>query len=104
MYNFIYVTTKDKNSAKKIGRVLVEERLAACVNIVDNMESIYWWDSKIQEDKEAILIVKTKASLVKELINRIKSLHSYSCPCIVVLPIAGGNEDFLSWIDKETKQ
>jgi periplasmic divalent cation tolerance protein len=102
-YNFIYITAKDKTDAKKIGRILVEERLSACVNIIENMDSIYWWDGKVQEDNEVVLIAKTKESLVRELIERVKSLHSYSCPCVVALPITDGNKDFLNWIDKETK-
>jgi periplasmic divalent cation tolerance protein len=102
--NLIYITTKDKKEAKKIGKELVETRLAACVNIIDNMNSIYWWEGKMQEDKEAILIAKTKESLVNILIERVKSVHSYSCPCIISLPILTGNKNYLNWLAKETRQ
>ncbi len=102
-FNIIYITTKDRAEAKKIGKVLIEEKLAACVNIIDNMESIYRWEGKVEEGKEAILIAKTKQSLVNELIDRVKSLHSYSCPAIIALPVESGSDDYLNWIDKETK-
>ncbi len=99
----VYITTKDKAEARKIGRELVKERLVACVNIIEGMNSLYWWGSKIQDDQEAILIAKTKESLVKELIKKVKSLHSYATPCIISLPILDGNKDYLDWLNKETK-
>ena len=101
--NLVYITTKDKAEARKIGQELVKTRLAACINIIDNMNSMYWWQGKIQDDNEAILIAKTKQSLVKKLIKKVKSLHSYSCPCIISLPILEGNKDYLQWLSKETK-
>ena len=100
--NIVYITAKDKEEARKIGRELVETRLAACVNIIDNMNSMYWWEGEIQDDNEAVLIAKTKESLVPELIKKVKSLHSYSCPCIVSLPILDGNKEYLDWLEKET--
>ena len=102
-FSFVYVTTKDKAEAKKIGKAVVEERLAACANIIDKMESIYWWKGKLEEGSEAILILKTKEDLVPELIEKVKSLHSYDCPCIVALPITDGNKAFLDWLQSETK-
>jgi len=102
--NFVYITLKDKEEAKKIGNALVKERLAGCVNIIDNMNSIYWWEGKIESSKEAVLIAKTTEDKVEELIGKVKSLHSYSCPCIVALPVTGGNRDYLEWIEKEIKQ
>ena len=101
--NLVYITTKDKAEARKIGQELVNERLAACVNIIDGMNSMYWWEGKVQDDNEVILIAKTKQSLVKELIKKVKSIHSYSCPCIISLPILDGNKDYLDWLHKETK-
>ncbi|UCF84904.1 MAG: divalent-cation tolerance protein CutA [Desulfobacteraceae bacterium] len=101
--NFIYVTAGSMNEAKKIGKALVSNRLAACVNIIDNMHSMYWWEDEIQEDREVILIAKTKESLVPELIDKVKSMHSYDCPCIVSLPILAGNKAFLEWIAEQTK-
>ena len=101
--NLVYITTKDKDEARRIGKELVKTRLAACVNIIDNMNSMYWWEGKIQDDQEVILIAKTRQSLVKKLIKKVKSIHSYSTPCIVSLPILDGNSDYLDWLKKETK-
>jgi len=102
--NFIYITAKDKEEARKIGRILVSERLAACVNILDGMNSMYWWDGKVQDDNEAVLIAKTRESLVSALIEKVKSVHSYSCPCVVSMPVVGGNIDYLRWVEKETEK
>ena len=101
--NFIYMTAGSKTEAQKIGKALVESRLAACVNILDNMQSIYRWEEKVQEDAEVVLIAKTTESLVAELIDKVKSLHSYDCPCIVSVAIDGGHPDFLAWIGAEVR-
>jgi len=98
----IYITTKDEEEAKKIGKALVEEKLAACVNI-HPIESIYRWEGKVQEEGEAAMFVKTKAELADKVIQRVKELHSYEVPCIVCFPIAKGNADFLKWIEESTK-
>jgi len=102
-FNLVYITAKDKSEAKKIGQVLLEEKLAACVNITEGMSSLYWWEGEIQEDDEAVLIAKTKESLVKELIAKVKLMHSYDCPCIVSLPVLDGNPDYLNWLNNQTK-
>ena len=77
--------------------------MAACVNIIDNMQSMYWWEGEIQDDREVILIAKTREPLVPELIEKVKSIHSYDCPCVVSLPISDGNKAFLKWIEDETR-
>ncbi|OGC11663.1 hypothetical protein A3K48_04105 [candidate division WOR-1 bacterium RIFOXYA12_FULL_52_29] len=100
-YCLVYITTKDKDEAKKIGFELVSNRLAAGVNIIDKLESIYWWEGKVQNGSEALLIAKTKESIVPALIEKVKSLHSYEVPCVVSLPINEGSHDFLKWIDNE---
>ena len=101
--NLVYITAKNKEEARKIGKELLKARLAACVNIVDKMNSLYWWEGKIQDDNEAVLIAKTKESLVKEVVEKVKSIHSYSCPCIISLPILDGNKEYLDWLEKETR-
>ncbi len=101
--NMIYITCATIEEAKKIASSIVKERLAACANLIENIHSFYWWEGKFEEDREAAIIAKTKSSLVPELIKRVKDLHSYECPCIVILPIVEGNIDFLKWILKETK-
>ena len=102
--HFIYMTAGSKGEAQKIGKALVESRLAACVNILDNMQSIYRWEEKIQQDSEVVLIAKTTDSLVSRLIDKVKSLHSYECPCIVSLPILDGYPPFLDWIQNEVQK
>ncbi|HIC85603.1 MAG TPA: divalent-cation tolerance protein CutA [Desulfobacterales bacterium] len=101
--NLVYITASDLQEARKIGRELVACRLAACVNIIDNMNSFYWWEGEIQDDREVVLIAKTKEPLVQELVEKVKSMHSYSCPCVVSLPVLNGNPEFLKWIESETK-
>jgi periplasmic divalent cation tolerance protein len=101
---FVYMTAKDREEALKIGRSLVEARLAACVNVLDGMTSLYRWDDEIQEDQETVLVAKTTETLVEALIERVRSLHSYDCPCIVTWPIHSGNAAYLQWIADETQQ
>ncbi len=103
----VYITTKDKEEAKSIGRKLVEERLAACVNIIGGMESIYWWEDEIQQANECILIAKTPYHNVKKLTERVKELHSYDCPCVISLQLTEqeGNQEYQQWIlDNAKKQ
>ncbi|MDX1671651.1 MAG: divalent-cation tolerance protein CutA [Balneolaceae bacterium] len=101
----VYITTKDKKEARKIGRKLVEERLAACVNIIDNMESIYWWDGSVEEAEECILIAKAAYHNVKPLTEKVKELHSYDCPCVVSFNMSEqeGNEEYMRWLLKESR-
>ncbi|WP_138432023.1 divalent-cation tolerance protein CutA [Fodinibius saliphilus] len=101
-----YITTKDKEEARSIGRTLVEEKLAACVNIVDGMEAIYRWEGEVVEDSETILIAKTPYHNVKELTTRVKELHSYECPCIISLQLTEqeGNDDYQQWLIKNSKR
>ena len=102
-YRIVYMTTENKEQAREIGRVLVRERLAACVNIIDSMNSMYWWEGKVQDDSETVMIAKTKAELVPELTERVKKLHSYDVPCVVSMQLLEGNQDFLDWIGRETR-
>jgi len=101
--NLIYITAGSMEEARSIGRELVLSRVAACVNIFDGINSLYWWDGEIQDEKEVTIIAKTKESLVPELIEKVKSMHSYDCPCIVSISIVDGNKPFLDWIKEETK-
>jgi len=82
---------------------VVTERLAACVNILDQMNSFYMWDGEIQDDTEVVMIAKTTEERVPDLIEKVKSLHSYDCPCMVSLPVSGGHQPFLEWIAGEVK-
>ncbi len=98
----VYMTAATAAEARRIGAALVEERLAACANVIDGMTSIYRWEGKVQNDHEAVLIAKTRHDLLDGLTDRVKTLHSYSCPCVVGLSIEGGNGEFLDWIGAET--
>ena len=101
--NLIYITTKDRAEARAIGKELVTSRLAACVNIIDGMNCMYWWQGEVRDEEEAVLIAKTKESLVGQLVEKVKSLHSYDCPCIVSIPISGGSRAYLDWIKDEAR-
>ena len=96
------MTSGSLEEAKKIGKILVEKNLVACVNLLENMVSIYKWRDKLEEDQEVVIIAKTRKSIMPKLIEAVESLHSYDCACILELPIQGGNPDFLNWIDAET--
>ena len=100
---WIYITASSRDEALAIGRELVRGRLAACANVIDGLTSVYWWDGKVNEDPEAALVVKTRAGLADAVVARVKELHSYTCPCVVALPILAGNPDFLAWIRDETR-
>jgi periplasmic divalent cation tolerance protein len=99
----VYSTASNLEEAERIAKILVEKRLVACVNIIDNIRSIYWWEGEIQEDHEAVLIAKTKAKLFPEIVHKIKELHSYSVPAITSWPILAANPAYLEWIAKEAK-
>lgn len=93
-----YVTASSKAEAQGIGRALLEKRLVACVNILDGMESHYWWEGKIETSQEAVLIAKTSGDHVDAVIATVKALHSYKVPCVVSLPLEAGNKDYLAWL------
>lgn len=99
----ILVTTGSEQEAHSIADRLLNQRKAACVNIVPGVDSLFWWQGKLDSASENLLIVKTKASLLPEIIRLVKELHSYTVPEIIALPIIGGNEDYLKWIDSEVK-
>ena len=99
---WLYMTAGSVEEAKNIGKILVGQNLAACVNLLENMTSIYKWEEKLEESQEVIMIAKTRKTLMPKLIETVNSLHSYDCPCILELPIQGGNPDFLSWIESQT--
>ncbi len=101
--SFIYMTCASKEEAEIIGAALVEKRLAACVNLIDGMESMYWWEGKIEKGRETVLIAKTRTNRVIELTQCVKEMHSYDVPCVTAIPIEGGNGDYLNWIRSETK-
>jgi periplasmic divalent cation tolerance protein len=98
----IYSTFPSPEEAERIGGMLVDRGLAACVNILPGMTAIYVWEGKRQRDSEAAMIIKTRAGLADTAIAEARKLHPYSNPAFVVLPIAGGSADFLRWIGEQT--
>ena len=99
---WVYITAVSLEEAKNIGRKLVEQNLVACVNLLENMISIYKWEDKLEEAQEVVMFAKTRKTLMPKLIETVSSHHSYDCHCILELPIQGGNPEFLSWIETET--
>ena len=99
-YTVIFITAASAGEAQQISQVLLEQRRAACVNIIANVDSLFRWEDKLDSAQESLLIVKTKASLLPEIINLVKKVHSYTVPEIIALPIIGGNQDYLEWIEK----
>ena len=99
----VYMTAPDVETARRIGRALVDRRLAACVNILPAIESMYWWKGAVQNGREVALIAKTSARNVDALIRKVRAVHSYDVPCVVSFPIAKGNPAFLRWVEKETQ-
>ncbi len=100
---FVYIVCRDRDEARRIGRTLVEERLAACVNIPGEIESLYWWEGSLTEDLECALIAKTMEDAFPTLEARVRSLHSYTCPCIAALPISQASPAYLAWLRQETQ-
>jgi len=100
----VLITASSEEEASKIGSVLVDERLAACVNIVPRIRSLFIWEGKTQDEQETLLMCKSRQPLLDKIITRVKSLHSYSVPEIIALPIAGGSTEYLGWLRDATKE
>jgi len=99
----VFVTCGSEDEALKIARALVEEKLAACANMISPLRSIYRWEGKICDEKEWLLLIKTRQSRFEDLAKRVKALHSYSVPEIIALPITEGSPAYLNWISENTK-
>jgi len=98
----IFVTASSEEEAEKIAQSLVEKRLVACVNIIKDVQSVFRWKGKILDEKELLLIIKTRKKLYKNVEEEVKNLHAYEVPEIIALPIISGSKDYLYWIDSET--
>ena len=99
----VLVTSGSEEEAIKIANSLVEEGLAACVNIISPVRSIYRWEGKIWDEKEWLLIIKTQQKRFEELERKVKSLHSYSVPEIIALPVVEGFAPYLKWLEETTE-
>ena len=100
-YVVLFITTGADEEAQLISRVLLEQKKAACINIIPKVSSLFWWQGKIDSARESLLVVKTRASLVEEVVELVKEIHSNDIPEIIALPIVGGNRDYLDWVGKE---
>lgn len=98
----VYVTAATRSQAEELGQALVEERLAACANVLDGLTSIYRWEGAVRRDHEAAVLLKTRAALLPLVEARIQALHGYGLPCIVAWPIVGGSPAYLAWIVEQT--
>ena len=101
-YVVLFITTADDEEAQLISRVLLEQRKAACVNIVPKVSSLFRWQGNIEQAEENLLVVKTRAELLDEIIKLVKEVHSNDVPEIIALPIVGGSQDYLHWVGEET--
>lgn len=99
----IYCTVPNKKEGKDIARALVSKKLAACVNIIDKVESVFSWDGKLCEEQEAMMIIKTKQELFDKVNALIQGLHSYNVPEVIALPFVEADEEYLKWIMHETR-
>ena len=99
---FVYTTYPSIVEAEQAGRALVERRLCACVNILPGMVSYYWWNGALERGEEAVMIIKTRASLSEQASTAVKEMHSYSTPAILVLPIESVEQTYFDWLLAET--
>ena len=99
----VYTTYPSLVEAERAGRAIVERRLAACINVLPGMISHYWWEGKVERGEEVVMIFKTRASLAEAVRGAVRESHPYTTPAIVVLPVEGGDPDYLAWINAETE-
>jgi periplasmic divalent cation tolerance protein len=98
----VFMTAPKEDEATRIARALVENRLAGCVNIIKDIRSIYNWQGKIEDEKEVLLIAKTRKRLFKRLVKKVKELHSFTVPEIIAMPIVEGSTEYLKWLKEVT--
>eukprot|EP00238_Polyblepharides_amylifera_P000320 CAMPEP_0196574184 /NCGR_PEP_ID=MMETSP1081-20130531/3954_1 /TAXON_ID=36882 /ORGANISM="Pyramimonas amylifera, Strain CCMP720" /LENGTH=111 /DNA_ID=CAMNT_0041892131 /DNA_START=191 /DNA_END=526 /DNA_ORIENTATION=+ len=98
----VYVTVPDKETGKKIASALLESRLAACVNIIPGVESMYWWDGAVQTDSELLLMIKTRQALVSDLAAKVQEVHPYDTPEVIAVPITSGSAEYIRWLVEST--
>ena len=98
----LITTVPDENAGEKVAKTLLENRLCACVNIIPGVRSLYWWEGKIQDDKELILFVKTREELAEKVIEKISQVHPYQVPEIIALKLDRVSEPYLKWLFEET--
>lgn len=100
----VLVTVSNPKEGEEIAKTIVNKKLAACVNIVNGLKSIYWWQGRVEESSEALLIIKTRINLFNKLVNSIKEIHSYTVPEIIALPIIMGYKEYMKWLDNSVSE
>ena len=100
----VYITTDSTDEARRIGRRLLDTKLVACVNIIAGMHSMYWWEDRIAESKETILMAKSIDNNLELITQTVKDIHSYELPCVTAFPITGGSQEFIQWIESQCIQ
>ena len=100
----VLITTPTRDEAEKIGTALVNGHLAACVNIVPEVRSLFFWEGKTQDERETLLICKSRLQRMEQLVAQVKALHSYSVPEVLALPIVAGSREYLDWVQNATKE
>ncbi len=101
---WVYITTSDRTEALELAERIVQNRLAACVNVLSAIESVYRWKGKLEKDREVAMVAKTTAGMLQHLTEFVRQHHSYECPCLVALPVEGGNQDFLQWVHDQVAE
>ncbi len=96
----VLTTAGTKEEAERIGKTLVEESLAACINVIFPLTSIFSWEGRIEQAEEALLLMKTKRTLYEKLETRLKQLHSYQTPEVIALPVIFGSPEYLKWVSE----
>jgi len=99
----VLVTAGNEEEAEKIGEKLLSEKLAACVNIVKDVKSLFWWQGKIDRAQESLMVIKTQPGLFRQLAAVVREIHSYDVPEIIALPVIAGDKDYLEWLNSSVK-
>jgi periplasmic divalent cation tolerance protein len=102
-HGVVFITASSAQEAETIAAALVEKKLAACVNIMPAVQSLFWWEGKLCREQEVFMMAKTKTSLFPKLAAEVKALHSYKVPEIILLPITDGSAEYLQWIEEVTE-
>ena len=102
-YAAFYVTVPNRELGVKIAESLLTAKLCACVNLIPQVESMYWWEGKVETDKELLLMIKSKRALLDQITSLVKENHEYDTPEVIAVPIVGGSTEYLKWIEENTK-
>ena len=99
----VLITAQDAVEAKTIANQLLKKKLIACANIIEGVQSVFWWQGKIDQAKETLIVLKSQQSFFKKIVKTVKAHHSYEVPEVIALPIIDGNPDYLKWIDESLR-